>query len=328
MPVYNAAPFLNQAIDSILSQTFENFDLLIINDGSTDKSVEIIESYSDNRIRIIHNRENMGLIASLNLGMEQIKTKYIARADADDVCLPARLENQVGYMDAHPNVGICGTWFENFDKNGLQLGARYANDNLHIKLKHLYQIHVSHGTAIFRNSVIKDNNLKFNPEFAHAEDYDFFDRMGQVCELANLPKVLYQVRQHEQSVSKTFSTTQQENSERVKARIFQRMGITVNSTELELYRTLQHQSYYELRQNAEQLLSLLNRMFEANLESQLFPVEFFRKHLFATWFSYCNANSNRRFPAHQWLKKAVFVNGSNLSFTQLLKLRIKEVIRQ
>ncbi len=117
MPVYNCEKFIAQAIQSLLQQTYQNFDILIINDGSTDNTLTIIEQFQkiDPRIKFI-SRENRGLIASLNEALELIKTPYIARMDGDDLCHPQRLELQMQFMESHPEIGICGTNMKLFDK--------------------------------------------------------------------------------------------------------------------------------------------------------------------------------------------------------------------
>src|ERR1017187_7276972 len=120
MPVYNAAPFLREAIDSILNQTFKNFELLIINDGSTDNCEEIILTYKDPRIRYIKNETNIKLISTLNKGIKLSKGKYIVRMDADDISFPDRIEKQVNYMETNPAIALCGTWFSSFgDRAGI-----------------------------------------------------------------------------------------------------------------------------------------------------------------------------------------------------------------
>ena len=113
MPVYNCEKYLRESIESILNQTFKDFEFLIINDGSSDKSAEIVESYNDNRINFVQNEKNIGLAASLNRGLDIAKGEYIARMDADDISLPERLEKQVRFMETNPQIGICGQ----LDKN-------------------------------------------------------------------------------------------------------------------------------------------------------------------------------------------------------------------
>jgi len=112
MPVYNGGPFLRSAIESILNQDFSDFDFLIIDDGSTDGSHEIAASYADPRIRLESNGRNLGLIATLNRGLDLARGTYVARMDADDIAFPDRLSKQLTFMEAHPEIGLCGTWYE------------------------------------------------------------------------------------------------------------------------------------------------------------------------------------------------------------------------
>ena len=109
MPVYNGEKYLRESVDSILNQTFTDFELLIINDGSTDSSMEILNSYSDSRIRIVTNEVNLRLIKTLNKGIDLATGEYIARMDCDDIADPKRLEIQLQYMEKHPDVAVCGT---------------------------------------------------------------------------------------------------------------------------------------------------------------------------------------------------------------------------
>lgn len=114
MPAYNAEKYLREAIDSILAQTFTDFELIIINDGSTDFTKDIILSYTDQRIRYIENEQNSGICVTLNKGLDAARGRYIARMDSDDISLPRRLEVQVQYMDSHPEIGVAGTDIEIF----------------------------------------------------------------------------------------------------------------------------------------------------------------------------------------------------------------------
>ena len=327
MPVYNAEEYLVEAIDSVLLQTFTNFRLLLINDGCTDGSQKIIDSYSDERIDVLINDENLGLIATLNRGLDAIETKYIVRTDADDICAPNRLQLEYDFMESNPEVGICGGWFNNFSEDGEQGGARYKSSDFEIKLSHLYQIHISHGTAIFRTAVFKKHKLKFDPAFKHAEDYDLFDRAGTICQLANIPNVVYKVRQHDSSVSKVFADVQNANSQLVKQRIFKRIGVTGEEIEQELYRNLIHQDYTSLKPKAEDLLNLLNQLFEANHSSNEFETRMFQNHLKQCWFHFCNAIAGKDFNGNAWYGKADFTMPNDLTLSEKGKLFLKQLLR-
>ena len=133
MPIYNGERYLGEAIDSILGQTLRDFELLIIDDGSTDGSRGIIESYSDSRINLVRNDCNLGLVATLNRGLELSRGDYIARMDCDDIALPTRLEKQVQYMDHNPEVGLCGTCYQWFDEKSTKT-VLLAEDDGSIRL--------------------------------------------------------------------------------------------------------------------------------------------------------------------------------------------------
>lgn len=292
MPVYNAEAYLAQAVDSILAQTFTDFELLVINDGSTDGSAALLESYTDPRIRVLHNPQNLKLIATLNRGIPLAKGKYIVRMDADDIALPDRLQKQWEFMETHPEVGICGTWYESFDETGTLGQVRYAADHDTICLKHLYQMHLSHGTAIIRKEVLEKHALLFDPSYTHAEDYELFTRMAAYTRLANLPFVSYRVRHHADEVSKKFADVQKANSQRVRLREFNRLGVDITTEQLAAYIRLAQQEYTAVQLPPTGVEALLADMLRANRQTRVFPEAFLNKTLTDMWWHYCYHTHN------------------------------------
>ena len=114
MPTYNVAPYVKEAVESVLTQTYRDFLLLVIDDCSTDATVEAVRSFDDPRLRIVQNECNLGLAENLNRGLSLVATEYVARMDGDDIAEPCWLEHEVAVLDAHPNIGICGAGFERF----------------------------------------------------------------------------------------------------------------------------------------------------------------------------------------------------------------------
>jgi glycosyltransferase involved in cell wall biosynthesis len=281
MPVYNAEQYILEAVNSILNQTHQDFILMIINDGCTDRTMEIIDSIDDPRIQVINNEENIKLIATLNKGLSLVKTEFVARMDADDFSMPERLEVQLAYMKANPQVGACGTWYDNILADGTERnGGRYLPSHEEIKFKNLYQLHIIHGTALMRMRIIRENNLQFDASFPHAEDYDFFTRMAQVSELHNVQQSLYKIRHHQESVSKKFSDVQEAGSNKVKRALFKEIGVAVTDDDLDLYREFMHQNYSII--TGEQLtrfLELISDLIQSNSKSVYLPAEYFRKEL-------------------------------------------------
>ena len=147
MSVYNGDRYLREAIDSILNQTLDNFEFIIIDDGSTDASNQIIKSYRDPRLKMVKNKENIGLTKSLNIGIGLCCGEYIARMDADDISLPKRLEIQYKFMDDHPEVGICGTLNRGIENNKVGI-SKYPEDHDSIYCMLLFQNVFDHSTLM------------------------------------------------------------------------------------------------------------------------------------------------------------------------------------
>ena len=285
MPVYNAQQFLAEAIESILVQTYSNFEFIIINDGSTDGSEEIIKNYTDPRIKYYKNEQNLKLIATLNKGFDLATGKYIIRMDADDISLPKRIQLQVDLMEKDETIGLSGTWFDTFSEKGIMSSSRYAPDHETICFRHLYAIHLSHGTCIFRSSVLKSHGLYFDPEFSHAEDYELWSRISTLTKLANIQQVLYLVRQHEGEVSVKYANIQKANSYRVKTRLFKCMGIDVSTDELDLFQDIAYFKYAHDQHFLERTKLLLEKLMAGNNYEMFFSKAFFQNALADYWFN-------------------------------------------
>lgn len=287
MPVYNGEAYLREAIDSILGQTFTDFEFVIINDGSTDATKDIILSYTDPRIHYVENEINLKLIATLNKGIDLCQGKYIARMDADDISVPERLQKQFEFLENHQEVGIIGTWYQTFDDRGKTGICKYLPNHDEICFKQLYQIHLSHGTCMIRKKVLDETSIRFDKEYAHAEDYDMFTRLSQVTRLANLQFVGYLVRKHEGEVSVRFANVQQENSNRVRIREFRSLGVDITDEELRVFIQLNHQSYNEIQMPKEDVGKLLECIICRNKESKCIDSHFLEARIKDLWFNYC-----------------------------------------
>ncbi len=216
MPAYNAEKYIAMAIESIIVQTFTDFEFLIINDGSADKTADIIRSFDDARIRFVDNPKNQGLVAVLNQGVDLARGEYIARMDADDISLPARLAKQVVYMDANLDVGVLGTNFTAFGSRSWD--SDYLSDQPRV-LEFLGSCHLCHPTVLMRKSVLDAHNLRYNPEFTACEDYELWSRLVMVTKIVNLPDVLLKYRWHDSNVSVRQRDIQEKNDARVKQNI-------------------------------------------------------------------------------------------------------------
>jgi glycosyltransferase involved in cell wall biosynthesis len=212
MPVYNSEDYLTLAVESILNQTFSDFEVIIIDDGSTDKTAEILDRYRDRRIIHLQNEKYLGLARSLNRGLTNARGKFIARMDADDISLPRRFELQVRHAEAHPEIGLLGGWAELIDDNGKHLGVwRVPTSPALVKWANLFSDSLIHPSVIIRRSVIERVGF-YSARALHAEDYDLWCRICFETEIANLPEVLIRHRVHSGSVSVQHSKRQEQTS--------------------------------------------------------------------------------------------------------------------
>lgn len=193
LPVYNGAQYIAEAISSVISQTFEDWELIVINDGSTDDTLAIINKFIDPRIKVI-SRDNRGIVASLNEGLSIARGEFIARLDADDVCLPHRFAKQLGVL-SNPDIGLVGSWAEKINQNGENLGLM---DYLPLKHQDIKKYFLRHNPFIQSSVIIRTSVLKevgyYNPRFKVAEDYELWSRILAQSQGVNLPEPLIKYR--------------------------------------------------------------------------------------------------------------------------------------
>jgi len=201
MSVYNGEKHLREAIDSILNQTFTDFEFIIINDGSTDRTKEILESYFDPRIRLFH-QKNIGLTKSLNRGLEIVRGEYIARQDADDISEQERLYHEVKLLDNNSEVGLVGTYASFIDRNGKQMSVWKTPENHgDIKSGLMKENCFCHGSVMFRKNCI-DTVGYYREYFKYTQDYDLWLRISELYKVANINKVLYKFRRDSNTISR------------------------------------------------------------------------------------------------------------------------------
>jgi len=205
MSVYNGGAYLESCLQSLLDQTFGDFELIVIDDGSKDGSPDLLRTYAarDPRIRLTI-RENKGLTRTLNEAYRQARGKYLARMDCDDIAMPARLSAQVAFLDAHPEVACCGGYFQLIDgESRLLTTLKPPTDDAAIQAQCLAGHNpICHPSAMIRKSSM-DAVKGYDERFKTTQDLDLWLRLGEVGKLANVPEVVLQFRLHESSVSET-----------------------------------------------------------------------------------------------------------------------------
>ena len=238
MPVFNAAPYLAEAIDSILAQTEPDFELLLIDDGSTDSSLATACAYTDRRIRLVIGGSNRGVVARLNDGLNAARARYVARMDADDVMHPDRLRKQLVYMRDRPETGICGTWVLRASPDGRTEESRFPTEHAAIAAQLLFENAVAHPTVMLDMEALNRHDLRYAPTAAHVEDYDLWVRASRVLKLANLPGVLHRYRIHPASIGAVHGPVQSIGAQAVRGRALHGLGLTWTERDLAVHRIL------------------------------------------------------------------------------------------
>jgi glycosyltransferase involved in cell wall biosynthesis len=212
MPVYNGVLYLKEAIESVLNQTFVDFEFIIVNDGSTDDSGIIIEEYAkkDNRIVFIDRKVNKKLAYTLNEGLEAAKGKYIARMDCDDICLPKRFEKQYNFLESHLDISIVGSAYKTFSSVGNGKIVFRPVNSLVLAYKSISDTHFCHPSVMFRREIVLQIG---GYDETKAEDFAFFSKIVKHYKGYNFKEVLLHYRQTPESWSYAFKEAISESRE-------------------------------------------------------------------------------------------------------------------
>jgi glycosyltransferase involved in cell wall biosynthesis len=279
MTVCNGELYLCQAIDSILSQTFGEFEFIIVNDGSTDATGEILDSYTDKRIRRVNNAENMKLVYSLNRGLSLCNGKYIVRMDADDIARPERLQVQFDFMESNPETGICGSYVNSFyEKTGKTKLLVFPIDDSGIRAFAFFQSPFIHPSVIIRREVLTSNNLSY-PNYYRAEDYALWTEMLKYTKGANISRVLLDYRKHkasESTLGEAQQTAMNETIGNIEAKYIAGYGFYFSNEELPVYAQFVNRSirYNPPAENQRTVTNILKNLLK-HLEKQ--DKSFYRK---------------------------------------------------
>jgi glycosyltransferase involved in cell wall biosynthesis len=203
LPVFNAEKYVSEAVNSILNQTYTDFELVAIDDGSTDNSLNILKSFDDPRVIIIQNDGNLGLIKTLNKGIELAKGEYLARMDADDISMPKRFEKQVKLLDGNPDIGVCSTWIDFFGDDNETI--RFPVDHKEIFFRFLLGVQVGHANSVIRRDLLKNLNIRYDSNFLHSEDTNLWVSLLPYTRFTNIPEVLYRYRKYKEQVTQVYT---------------------------------------------------------------------------------------------------------------------------
>lgn len=284
MPVFNRSEYLAEAIDSVLHQTFTNFELIIVNDFSTDNSRAIVERYSkvDGRIRVIQNEKNMGIATSRNIGTSAAKGEFIAIMDSDDIAYPSRLEKQYDYLFKNTDVGFCGTWIEFFGETNKKVWKTpLSSDEIHCGM--VFTMCVANPTVMFRRSLIEDNQLMLDPKFKIASDYEFWARALEYTKAGNIGEILLRYRVHPQQVSNEARNELANTRLDVQSRFLHKIGVSFTEEELYLHNLLCTYDQTDRSGLLPSVESWLLKLLQVNDQNSIFSKAYFQKEISQRW---------------------------------------------
>ena len=200
MPVFNGARYIGEAIESILAQSLPDFELLVIDDGSTDTTPEVLRRHADPRLRVIRFRENCGIASARNAGIDAAQSQVLAFLDHDDIALSNRLEKQLGFLESHPGIGLVGAAIEMIDEDGAPLRtAQLPKTDSEIRWLNLLDCTMRQSSLTLRTDLARRH--RYDPQYPSLSDWDFLQRILAETEAVNLPEVLVRYRSHPVNVS-------------------------------------------------------------------------------------------------------------------------------
>lgn len=267
MPVHNCGAYIQEAIESVLLQTFPYFEFIIVNDGSTDDTGLIAHSYTDKRIKLIDFETNRGCYPARNTGMRMAKGRYVCVMDGDDICLPGRFETQYRFLEENPEYGMVGSAFKyiNFDTSVYK-----EVDYDTIKLMLLQYCYLLHPTCMVRKSFVEKYNLYYEENFIFASDYAWQVKASSLFPVTNINKILLLYRTHEKQISKNKSSEQGRYANEIRIRQLNDFGITLIDIEKPVVLSFMTKRGSAKKEESHIIEKFMNDMIEINLISNYY----------------------------------------------------------
>ena len=319
---FNVEKYIKEAIDSVLQQTIQDFELIILDDGSSDTTVHVIESIVDERIKFLKNKVNIGRVKSLNLAFNEAKGEYITIVDGDDINVLNRFEKQLEVLQKNDDIKVCGSWYEEFGFSNKIIKHSEFHDV--IKAKLLLGCSMTFGGSMFERKLVQ--NFTFDESKTHVEDYDFWARLVWSGKFYNIQEVLYYYRIHKSQVSTLYNDVQKHNDIEIKLTLFKKTGYNTTMFADHFVKKMLYQKSSFTVNEFSLFLKWLQEIYNLNKKRKVYSSQELVKVLniirssliFNIYFnpSFCEINKKWRIEA---LRKLSF---SDLFY--VLKLKIKE----
>ncbi|MEO8152711.1 MAG: glycosyltransferase family 2 protein [Rhizobacter sp.] len=293
MPVYGVERYVGAAVQSILAQTLDRFELIVVDDCTLDSSIAVVQSFKDNRVRVVRHELNLGLAAARNTGIAHARGRYIALLDSDDISTPERLALQVDALEGEPELIGCGGWMRCMDAEGRLYGSVHRSETKpsHIVPTLLFRNAFFVSSMMFRRSAICD--LRYRTDFRMAEDYEFMVQASQLGRLRNLSEVLLHYRVHASSMTSTKPQLMDECRRRIAVQQLQCLGIEPTPAELNAHMLAAIPNEQTTLQQLADIALWLQRLSPANRAARLCAQGPFDDVIAASWFEACTLASGQ-----------------------------------
>lgn len=323
MPVYNAGSFLRESVGCVLRQSADDLELVIVDDGSTDGGIATLQDLSDPRIRVVRHESNRGLAAARNLCLDSARGEYLAWLDADDLCHPSRLHEQLKLLARNPRVGLCGTWVKTFGSEEVHRW-RYPVDSDTLKSRMIFDDPFATSSVMVRRNVLKECNAKFDESFPPAEDYDLWERLSHVTSLANVAKYLTYYRLHPKQTSSALPDRQSAAVWRIQERQITQLGLRPSEEERAVHLSVGVRWNFTGGEAwAERARNWLEKLSAANQENRIYPEPAFSAVVADRWYRVCRGSTKGGIGAWKVFNASPLAKSYNGSVTSKVRLAVR-----
>lgn len=285
LPVYNVAPYIKETIASILKQTFTDFELLVLDDCSTDDTAAKVQAIDDRRLRFIQNPQNLGRAGTDNAALQHVRGRYIAKMDGDDLCHPERLARQVAFLEKHPEVNVVGSWMQNFEAS-TYLNS-YPEKPADAQVLTLFTLPTGNPSVMLRTCLLREGGMRYDAVLRQTEDYDFFARYVRELRLVTLPKALIHYRVLPNAVKSSVLAERAMVADKVREQLLCNWGVSFTVRELQIHNAIAMLGRPFGNIKLEEVEEWLCKLIQYNDKQPLFEAAALRRGLGERWFEVC-----------------------------------------
>jgi glycosyltransferase involved in cell wall biosynthesis len=318
LPVYNVAAYIQDTIESLLQQTFRDFELIVIDDCSTDDTLARVRANTDSRLRVLQNPRNLGRAGTDNAALKYVRGEFIAKMDGDDICHPERLARQVAVLEQYPDINVVGSWMQNFGASTYL--NRYPKRPADAQVLTLFTLPTGNPSVMLRTSLFREQNLHYDAILRQTEDYDFFARYIKQLRVFTLQEALIKYRVSPQVRKKNILSERATISDVVREQLLRSWGLPFTVRELHIHNTIAMLERVNSDVTLAEVDAWLQKLLLYNDQQLLFEPAALRRGLGERWFEVCYTYCQPRFKGVRQYRRSPLAANFSLSNQQHFKL--------